>query len=184
MLWTPRWSDDSTYGGTSFNKNRNNLIKLKEIFENIDLVLRPHPLTFENAIKEGWMTQSEVEDYKKAVIECGAEFDKNKLIESTFVDTDILITDFTSAIITFYLSGKPIIYCGDTNIKMTGLFKKIIETSYVAKEWDEVVKYVFDIINGKDDLLEKRKEVIDSMSDTLSSSESIMNDLYTTIRFK
>ena len=106
ILWTPRWTDDQSLGGTSFNVNKYKVLELLNQSKKISLYLRPHPLTFENAIKQKWMSKDEVEEYKKLVVESGAYFDSNKLIEDTFTNTDILITDFTSAIITFFLSGR------------------------------------------------------------------------------
>ena len=182
ILWTPRWSDDPSLGGTSFNLYKYNILEIEKISEHISLTLRPHPLTFENAVRVGWMTVSEVEEYKDLVFKSGAAFDENKIIEDTFFDTDILITDFSSAMVPFFLSGKPIIYCSSTDFEMTDTFRKIMNSVYVANSWNEVLQYVTELINGRDVLFEKRKEVITSIRNQTSSVERIINDLVESIQ--
>lgn len=178
ILWTPRWSDDPAQGGTSFKKFKDRILELLEISKNVNLTLRPHPLTFENAVKEKWMTQSEVEKYKLHVVNSGARLDDNKMIEETFLTTDILITDFSSAIINFLLSGRPIIYCTGKDFAMTDTFRDVIDSLYLAKDWEEVLKYVRELIAGNDPLYDKRREVISRISGNESSVERIMEDLY------
>ena len=58
------------------------------------------------------MTERDVENYKNSVKEHGASFDKNEIVGDTFRQTEILITDYSSIILEFFLSGKPVIYCG------------------------------------------------------------------------
>ena len=182
VLWTPRWSDDSTYGGTSFNKNKYHILKLKEINENISLVLRPHPLTFENAIKQKWMSEEEVIEYKDLVKKTGVVFDQNKLIEDTFYTTDVLITDFSSVIITYFLSGRPIIYCTGKDFVMTEIFREIIDSLYIATNWEDIQRYVKDLMDGKDPLYEKRQMIIQKINNTKSSVAVIKEDLYNQLK--
>ena len=181
ILWTPRWTDSPEVGGTSFNRNRDAILSISELYSNVKLVLRPHPLTFENAIKQGWMTEPEIEEYKKRVITSGASFDKNKIIEDTFVDTDILITDFSSSIITYFLSGRPIIYCADYNFVMIDTFRDIIQSTYIARNWNETLKILNDLINGHDPKYDERRKIIEKIKKTGSSVDDIMRDLYNTI---
>ena len=182
ILWTPRWSDDRSLGGTSFNTNKYNILNLSKKFERVLLTMRPHPLTFENAIKQKWMTETEVEEYRELVKESGAVFDDNKLIEDTFNSTDILITDFSSVIMTFFLSGRPIIYCAGKDFAMTETFREIINSLYIATKWEDVQRIVRDLMDGKDPLYEKRQMIIHRIDRTKSSVNNIIEDLYEQIR--
>ena len=181
ILWTPRWTDDPEFGGTSFNRNRNRIFDLFKLSPDIRLTLRPHPLTFENAIKQGWMMPSDVNDYKEKVNKMGAALDNNKLIEETFQSTDVLITDFSSAIITFFLSGRPIIYCADYGFPLTDTFQNIMNSIYIAKDWADIYRITQDLINGKDPLYGKRQEVIKHIELRASSVDDIINDLVITV---
>ena len=180
ILWTPRWSDDLSLGGSTFNRNKNLILELTKIPE-VNLTLRPHPLTFENAIKEHWMTPEEIEEYKNHVNESGASFDSNKLIEDSFRNTDILITDFSSAIVTFFFTGKPIIYCSGSDFVMDETFRTIMDSVYIATNWTDVQRCVLDLTNGADPLYNKRQEVIKNISNPHLSVSRIIEDLYRTL---
>lgn len=181
VLWTPRWTDDPDLGGTSFIRNHEEILGIQDIDDRINLILRPHPLTFENALKQGWMSESEIEAYKRKVIESGASFDKNKIIEDTFLDTNIMITDFSSAIITFFYSGRPIIFCSDHEFPMIDAFKDIIGACYLAKDCREISTVLKELIQGNDVLYDRRQEVIQRIYNRGSSVDNIMRDLVETL---
>ena len=178
VLWTPRWSDDPIYGGTSFNRNRDKILDLLSVSDDISLIIRPHPLTFENAVKVGWMSASDVKDYKEKAVRRGAFFDNNKLIEETFLCTDILITDFSTSIITFFLSGRPIIYSSETNYQMTDIFKKILDSVYIAKDYDDICRITQELLNGNDPKRGMRYSVIEKIRQEKTSVDNIITDLY------
>ncbi|WP_295093554.1 CDP-glycerol glycerophosphotransferase family protein [Ruminococcus sp.] len=180
ILWTPRWTDDKEFGGSTFFKYMYSIMDIKKSFPNTNLVLRPHPLTFQNAIKTHKLTETEIEDYKTELSKMEIQFDKNKLIEDSFLETDILITDFSSVLMTFFLTGKPIIYCAETdNVDFTESFTKIIECSYIAQTWSDVMKYVSLLLRGEDPLKERRYEAIRQMTDdNKESTKRILQYLF------
>ena len=179
ILWTPRWTDDLEFGGSTFFKYMNSITDIKEEFQQTNLVLRPHPLTFQNALRLGKLTETEIEDYKNKLDKLGVTFDSNKLIEDSFLETDILITDFSSVLMPYFLTGKPIIYCARIdNVNFTESFKRIIECSYVAKSWQDVMKYVSMLVKGEDPLKEKRFETARNMArQNKNSTKRILNFL-------
>lgn len=116
FLWTPRW-----YVGKANNKS-NFLLYLKPIIsffgehKDLKLIIRPHPLMFKNFIDHGVMTQCEINNLKNDISTLkNIIFDDNKDYRQSFVDGDVLISDFSSLIVEYFLTGKPIIYCGETN---------------------------------------------------------------------
>ncbi|MCR5202185.1 MAG: CDP-glycerol glycerophosphotransferase family protein [Lachnospiraceae bacterium] len=157
ILWTPRWIDDKETGGSTFLKYWKKILSIKENNPQVDLVLRPHPLTFQNMVKNKDLTQDEVDAYKKNVTDLGVRFDDNALIKDTFSKTDILITDQSSIIITYFMIGNPMIYTANTDIDYSDEMREIIDCSYVAKNFHEVEKYVDDLLKGVDPLKEKRE---------------------------
>lgn len=71
----------------------------------------------------GLMTVAEVNDYKQKVENTSrVSFDTNKNIEDTFEETGILITDVSSIVFPYFLTGKPIIFC-NTEIPLSPAFK-------------------------------------------------------------
>ena len=165
LLWTPRWTDDAFFGGSTFFENMYNILELKEEHRDIDLVLRPHPMTFPNAVRNGKMTEEEVEEYKNKVKTSGAVFDSNVFIEDSLFSTDILITDYSSIVWEYFIFGKPIIYCTDTDIDFEEVYKKITKVVYKAGNWEEIKKITSMLLSGEDPMYSERiklvKEIVD-----------------------
>ena len=179
VLWTPRWSDNKKYGGTNFFEFYKKIPTLISDFPEIKLLLRPHPLTFENAVREGRMTEDEVNCYFKDMDVLGIAFDHNTFIEDTFEKTDIMVTDETSAMIHFFVTGKPIIYCARTDLDFSNVFQEIIDCSYKAADWNDVHKFISDILSGNDPLKEKREKTAERYRNAeKNASASILNYLY------
>lgn len=179
VLWTPRWASDERCGGSTFLENIYNIFKLKEISSNIKLILRPHPFAFDNAIKNGTMSEQEVIDYKRTIELNDCKLDRNAFIEDTFSETDILITDFSSVVVEYFITGKPIIYCTNANVHFSETYKKIIECSYVAHKWEEIEHYVKQIISGVDPLREKRQTVANEIRlKNINATNRILDCLY------
>ena len=169
VLWTPRWTDDAFFGGSTFFENMYNILELKDAHSDIDLVLRPHPMTFPTAVRNGKMTEEEVEEYKNKVKTSGAVFDSNVFIEDSLFSTDILITDYSSIVWEYFIFGKPIIYCTDTDIDFEEVYKKITRVVYKAKDWEEIKKITSMLLAGEDPMYNERiklvKEIVDENAD-------------------
>lgn len=179
VLWTPRWTDDRETGGSSFLKYMNDIPSLKDKIPGIQLTLRPHPMAFENAIKIGAMTEMQVQDYKKEIQDKGVFFDKNVYIEDTFKQTDILVTDFSSIVITYMLSGKPIIYCSNTDVRFSEIYKKIIDCAYIANDYSDIEKYTRMLVNGTDPLKQRRIDLAGELKkEHYNATERIIECLY------
>ena len=178
ILWTPRWTDEEIYGGTTFFAYKDKILSLKTNNPNIELVLRPHPFTFQHALNLGKMTERDIEDYKNSVKEHGASFDKNEMAGDTFRKTGILITDYSSIILEFFLSGKPVIYCGKTNINFDEIYEQILPGFYIAENWEQVERTVQKLLNGEDNLKTVRMNIIDDIKKQhIGATERIVNFL-------
>ena len=162
ILWTPRWSYDINVGGSHFFEYKDKILNLLNEFEGIELILRPHPLSFQNYVLMGKITEGEVETYKRNVLESGASFDQNRAIDDTFRNTDILITDISSILYTYILYEKPIIFC-NTTVPKSPSFESIMECMYMADTWDDVVYWICEIRNGNDELKDKRHRLAEKI---------------------
>ena len=111
------------------------------------------------------MTADEVENFKALLRQKNIVLDPNKLVTDTFKDADVLLTDGSSIIYSFFLSGKPVILCDapnwgkDQSVSINFWFSKIRECLYIADSWDNVLKYLKELAAGNDYLYEKRREV-------------------------
>lgn len=159
LMWTPRWTFTPSMGMSNFLKYKDDLIELAEEHKEQHFTFRPHPLMIEELRAKGLMTDREILDYLDRCKEAGISYDKGRPIFETFSDTDILITDYSSIIIQFYITGRPIILC-DSGIEFNELYKKLAEGIYLAKNAEDLNSYVSLLTSGEDPLYGIRQKVI------------------------
>lgn len=143
VLWTPRWTSDKNLGGTNnfclwYKKIFNYFIKNKEM----NLIFRPHPLAFDNYVKSKLLSIEELEQIKNVFLENeNLTLDENYDYAESFDVADILISDISSLVPEFFLTGKPILFCSD------------MQDNYFSQEFNLMRKYFYKI-ECIDDLLE------------------------------
>ncbi|MBR3352178.1 MAG: CDP-glycerol glycerophosphotransferase family protein [Lachnospiraceae bacterium] len=158
VTWTPRWTTDKTYGGSNFLKYKDKMLTIPEKYD-VKMIFRPHPLMFENFIKTGIFSAEQVDEYKKELKDKGIILDIGTDIYDTFCQTDILITDISTIIGPFFVSGRPIIYCNG-NIELNRLYSKMIDNSYRTDTFEDIEKALFSILNNQDIKKENRQNYI------------------------
>ena len=130
----------------------------------MDILLRPHPLMFGNFINAGVMTENEVTAYKRECeLRSNLSLDSEKEYHATFWNSSVLICDYTSMIIEYYVTGNPIIFLTyDENIVYTDLMYDMLSGCYIVHDENELRDVLGDLICGVDPLAEKRKAVIEN----------------------
>ena len=115
--------------------------------------------------------------YQKAMAERNISLDSNMILETTFAETDILLSDFSSAINVFFLTGRPVIYCGPLGYELSPDSERIFhEGLYEADTWEEVEKYLAMLLSGEDPLLEARLAIIEDLKkEHLGATDRIVN---------
>ena len=117
ILWLPRWTvakqiDDGNLASHFLDYN-DSFLEYVDSQDYYRLVIRPHPLMFENYIKYGLMSEQSVIAYKEILKNHGKiSLDEKPSYDDAFNTADVLVADCSSIIIEFFLRGKPIIYCG------------------------------------------------------------------------
>ena len=161
ILWTPRWSLDNKFGGSHFLEYKDNFIELsKKYGEKITLFFRPHPNLREYLTDNELMTKEEIDEYK-------ARLRENKIImhmnysnlNETIANVDIFLTDYSSIMIEFFLTGRPVIYCEFSYAVPLPEYEEMFAAMYIARSWEDVENYLADLIAGNDPLFEKRQEI-------------------------
>ena len=159
ITWAPRWSYDEKVGGSHFIEYKNNFVELRKLNNDINLLLRPHPMLFANMIETKKMNSKDVEEYKNDLKNNNIEINDRGPIDDVLNNTDLLIADISSIDASYFVTGRPLIYC-KSNLKPNDEFKKMLEGIYVAESWDDVQYYVNEIVNGNDYLYDKRMEIL------------------------
>ncbi len=165
FLWIPRWSDDSLYDKGNFLKYYIDIISYFEHNKNLSLIIRPHPLMFNNYIDKKIMTEDEVEALKLQIDKIeNIKLDTNLDYIETFKISDALIADFSGLIAEFFVTGKPIIYCGDAQSFISGIGKAMYETFYISKTSQQLLENINNLAGGlADDSTKRRIKIINDM---------------------
>ena len=176
VLWAPRWSTDSVVGGSHFLDYYKQMGKFDS---NAGLLtVRPHPLMWDNFIKKGIITEEEKDKILSDWNANGIKTDKNPSILDTFNETDILISDISSVIPMFFMTGKPVIYC-PFECEYTPSFKKILPGLYQARDWNELSDTINRLLNGDDPLEKERGRILNEhFMKYVHSSEAIVEQIY------
>ena len=154
IIWTPRWT--TSQNNAHFFDYKDSFLQLCDQNKNIDLVFRPHPLTFKESVARAQMTAQQVEEYKNCYkARTNAVLDLRPEYLDTFHSSDVLVTDISSIMPEYLASGKPLIYCHKEN-SFNELGARLAESYYWARNWDEVVTTLNMLRNGEDPLREKR----------------------------
>ena len=162
ILWTPRWSYHPEVGGSNFFENRDGFVSLADRYPDLSLCIRPHPMMFMNFIREGLMTESEKEVFLRTLKDKKIDYSQGRELREDLGEADVLITDYSSIIPQFYMSGKPIIYCTSC-IKLNKTFVRLSEGMYIADNWNQVEAYLDELIKGNDSLADVRQKIIKDM---------------------
>jgi len=163
VIWTPRWSTDSVVGGSNFLNYKDDFLKYAND-NNDELIIRPHPLAFDNFVKKGQMTAQQVELYRaKCNSMSNVILDEGPEYLDSFWNADVLVTDVSSLVFEFFVTGKPLVFCeADSmfNKDYTSTMREILSASYIAKSFKEVEQYLKMLKQGVDPLKEDRDGII------------------------
>lgn len=176
ITWTPRWSYDEKIGGSNFIEYKNEFISFcKTLPRDVSVIFRPHPLMFDELIKTEKITQEEKDNYLKALDFLNVTVDYVSSIDFILEKTDLLITDFSSIIMQFFLTKRPIIYC-KKNIEFNESGKKFEDFLYVSKSWSEVENRCEKLINDNDELLNDRIQFVANNFEGIKYSSKRITD--------
>ena len=95
---------------------------------------------FKNFVETGVMTQDNVNRLIQRVNDISnISWDKNYDYLVSFRTADVLISDFSSLVIEFYITNKPIIYCGENTNAFNSIGEMMSEGLYHVSNKEELV---------------------------------------------
>ena len=182
ILWLPRWTaakqiDDGNLASHFFDYG-DSLFEYVDGQDHYRLVVRPHPLMFENYIKYGLMSEQDVLTYKEVMKNNGRfSLDEKPSYDDAFNTADVLVADYSSTIIEFFLRRKPIIYCGKRE-ELSPQIADVTRTFYYVDGWEQLKKVLDDLKDGIDPLKEERRIAVEQFrTRTQNAGEAILNVL-------
>ena len=180
VLWTPRWSEDKEAGGSNFINFKDKIVEFANKNPEFYMVFRPHPMTFNHFISVGRITEEEVKDYlRRYNTNDRLEYNNTAEYVDVFWNTDALLTDVSSIIVEYFITGKPMIYC-DTGAVPDTFFKEILKVMYVVDTWEQAEGKLLELKSGKDPLKEARhKKIAELMGQDFEHiSERFLDEIY------
>ena len=183
ILWAPRWTAPSQRKydtASSFFKYYQKFLLFASSHPELDFIIRPHPLMFPNFLAQKLITPSEIDDYMHQCNLLGnIQFDEGADYLSTINRTDIFITDYSSLILEYFITGRPVIFLA----KGKGFVpeaQQMDKTLYHAFSWNEIEGLLNNLISGNDEMKEKRFSVMNEFLP--KQSESISSVILDTIK--
>ena len=183
VLWTPRWTlpAERKYDtGSSFLAYYNDFLNFAATHKDISFIIRPHPLMFQNFLKKGFLTQTEIDDFRMRCKNLGnVIIDDNADYLKSIKKASIFIADFSSLIAEFFVTGKPVIFCaeGKDFIPEAKIMDSVL---YHAKTWSDVERLLINLLAGKDDMKEARLSAIQNFlpQKSKTAADSILDCIY------
>ncbi|MFA6637189.1 MAG: CDP-glycerol glycerophosphotransferase family protein [Candidatus Omnitrophota bacterium] len=158
ILWTPRWR---TQEGTC------HFFDYKDFFKNfcknhleVDFVFRPHPLCLRNFLK---LEEMSLEQFSAMEFEyeCSPNrvIDKTGSYQDTFLTSDILVSDISSMMPEYFVTGKPIVYTH--RVDQFNEFGVVLSKGFYWVRNEAELKSTLEmLLSGKDPLRVVRSEII------------------------
>lgn len=162
VLYLPRWTgndDVINFGNkpSSFLKLKDALLNFAETNKDVNLIIRPHPMLFDNYVRKGFMTQEEVDCFCDRIKNSDKiELDDKKDYFDSLINADILFADYTSLLAEYFVLDRPVVFFGTVGKQASEMF----ETFYRVTSWEQVEKVLSDLINGIDPKKELRHKFV------------------------
>lgn len=181
VLWTPRWCINE--GNCSFFDYIKDFFDFIPANSCIDFVFRPHPQAFSYWLSSKLLSETDISFIKEKFNETeNMSIDVRGEYFDTIFSSDFLISDTSSFMADYFLSGKPIIYCHKKDM-FNDISREMSKGFYWVDSWTDLKKTISMLINGEDPLKEKRIEIINELQlydrnklASLCIKEYILND--------
>jgi len=180
ILWNSRWTVDEQLGKSTFFQYKNDIPEFVIGRKDMFLVWRPHPLSFSNFIDKGLMTQKEIDEYC-AMYQNGENlyYDNSNTYIDTMWNSDVLISDISSLVIEYAVTGKPIILC-DNHVKeeYVDIANRIVQGCYDVTCWEELRGVLENLSRGIDPKRKLREKIFGEVfGDNLEHSADNILDI-------
>jgi hypothetical protein len=161
ILWTPRWRTEE--GNCHFFDYKNYFMKLAQDDAQVDFLFRPHPLCLKNFLASEELSQDDCDsmlaEFKRLP---NAAIDESGDYQDTFMSCDILVSDMSSMMAEYFITGKPIVYTHRVDT-FNDFGSELAEGYYWVRSETELGEVLSMLRRGEDPLKVKRQEIIERM---------------------
>ncbi len=181
VIWTPRWNMDPGLGGSSFMRYKDSMLQWAASHPDRDLVFRPHPLAREGIVGGGYMTEEDWESCLEAFRQgVNTSLDLTQTYYDLMWSSDVLISDVSSMVMDYLLTGHPVIYCrtpgpGAPSDAPCFAIRDLLPGLYVAGDFGEVESILEQLHRGEDPKRQNRIDLAARMRRDGRISEKIIS---------
>ena len=164
---------------STFDWSGHYILDFAKMHNELRWVFKPHPLFKFQIMKDGIMTESEIDDYYDEWARIGMVYDQGDYFD-IFKNSDALITDCSSFLSEYLPTKMPVVHLISENMVAPNPVSKVTSSHYYkAHNTTELEFYLNDvIINKNDPLKDKRVEDISVLNlDGISASSKILNHI-------
>jgi CDP-Glycerol:Poly(glycerophosphate) glycerophosphotransferase len=161
ILWTPRWR--TSEGNCHFFDYKDYLLELANMRDDIDILFRPHPLCLPNFLATGeFPKEKQDEMFERVARMPNAGIDQSGDYQDTFLSSDILVSDMSSMLGEYFVTGKPIVYTHRVD-SFNEFGAKLAKGFYWVRNQTELDEILQQLMRGEDPLKLTRQELIKKM---------------------
>lgn len=186
VIWTPRWTVESTLGGSNFFRYIDNLFDYLVDNNDFDFVFRPHPFAISNYVKNEMLTQEKADEYLARLNSSkNSVYDRNDLYLNSFNESDVLITDISSIIAEYMFFNKPIIFCHNEKEEICNeVFERYSPYFYHAYNFEDIKTVLSNLNKGIDPLKEDREKAFKEFKNSFQNTSERMVDNILKLKYK
>ena len=178
VIYAPHWTIDheKTIAYSSFKENGMFMLEYAKKHPEFNWVFKPHPLLKKALVDNNFMTKQEVEEYYSSWEKLGKACYSGNYFE-IFNNSKLMITDCSTFLIEFLLTGKPLInIISEEASEFNIIAKEVIKHLYKAENIQELEKHLNNILVYNQDEL-KQERVKASRLFRQDTTKNILNDL-------
>lgn len=151
---------------SNFLSYADNILALATQYPDIDFVFRPHPMLFDNLRKYNLWTEAQIQTYLRTIealpnMSYSCEGDYMEL----FVNSDAMIHDCSSFVGEYLFTEQPCCYMFKPGVDKESVYTPLglacLENYYPANDWDDVIRFMDQVVmGGQDSLADKRIQFV------------------------
>ena len=182
IIYAPHWTvanQGISYG--TFEWNGKFILEYAKAHPEQKWIFKPHPMLFKSLIDKDVMTESEVKEYYETWGKIGLKYESGDYLD-LFNKSKLLITDCSSFLGEFFLTGAPVIHLiSKTATPYNETINRIIKNYYRAENLEEL-QQLLNKLPDEDSMKSQRENAIKDFNNSgTTSAEKIVKDILETI---
>lgn len=169
LIWSPHWTvkmkkNDSAEENicfSDFHKNYQYFYKFLCSNPHIEIVLKPHPLLWDELANSEVMTKNEVMEFRKKwqALPNGSIYEKGDYFD-LFMSSDAILNSSVSFLAEYYPTKKPMLFIASENSTFNECGKEIIKGLYIANDQKDIDSFIQKVVLDEDDYMYDRRMLI------------------------